>query len=148
MLQFAVKILEVDLTISLVLKAKVKVMCKLNNLISEFHYIFVGLIICSSDCLLSAEWVSSNKIVARSGPGKSKGDIIVITKSGGKGSCTVQFRGYHETIGPLKESAVWVDESHLTGLGRHRALIPSSFQQDDPLGLSVENAVYKIVIYT
>ncbi|KAK4002670.1 exocyst complex component 2 [Daphnia magna] len=103
----------------------------------------IGLIICNSDCLLSAEWISSNKIVARSGPGKSKGDIVVITKSGGKGSCTVQFRGYHETIGPLKESAVWVDESHLTGLGRHRALIPSTFQQDDPLGLSVENAVKK-----
>ena len=105
------------------------------------HVCFAGLIICNSDCLLSAEWVSSNKIVARSGPGKSKGDIVIITKSGGKGSCTVQFRGYHETIGPLKESAVWVDESHLTGLGRHRALIPSSYQQDDPLGLSVENAV-------
>ncbi len=98
--------------------------------------------------MLSAEWVSSNKIVARSGPGKSKGDIVIITKSGGKGSCTVQFRGYHETIGPLKESAVWVDESHLTGLGRHRALIPSSYQQDDPLGLSVENAVLVFTYYT
>ena len=105
-------------------------------------YIFpkfdTGLIVCNSDCLLSAEWQSPNKIVAG---GKNKGDIIIITKSGGKGSCAVQFRGYHETIGPLKESAVWVDESHLTGLGRHTALIPSSYQQDDPLGLSVENAV-------
>ncbi len=106
-----------------------------------FATTFTGLIICGSDCLLSHEWVSSNKIIARSGPGKVKGDIIVITKQGGRGSCTVQFRGYHETIGPLKESALWVDESHLTGLGRHRNLIPSSYQQDDPLGLSVENAV-------
>ena len=105
-------------------------------------YIFpkfdTGLIVCNSDCLLSAEWQSPNKIVPG---GKSKGDIIIITKSGGKGSCAVQFRGYHETIGPLKESAVWVYESHLTGLGRPRALIPSSYWQDDPLGLSVENAV-------
>lgn len=69
-----------------------------------------------------------------------RGDIIILTKSGGIGSCTVQFRGYHETIGPLKESAVWVDESHLVGLGRHRSLIATSFQQEDPLGLSVENA--------
>ena len=98
-----------------------------------------GLIICGSDCILSAEWKSSNKVIARSGPGKGRGDIIIITRSGGTGSCTVQFRGYHETTGPLKESAVWVDESHLSGLGRHRTLIPSSYQQEDPLGLSVEN---------
>lgn len=91
--------------------------------------------------MLSAEWVSSNKIIARSGPGKGKGDIIIITKSGGKGTCTVQFTGYHETIGPLKESAVWVDESNLLGTGRRRALVPSSYQQEDPLDLSVENTV-------
>jgi len=100
----------------------------------------IGLLINESNCLLSAEWVSSNKIIARSGPSKGRGDIIILTKSGGIGSCTVQFRGYHETIGPLKESAVWVDESHLSGLGRHRSLIATSFQQEDPLGLSVENA--------
>ena len=70
---------------------------------------------------------------------KGRGDIIILTKSGGIGSCTVQFRGYHETTGPLKESAVWVDESHLVGLGR-RSLISTTFQQEDPLGLSVENA--------
>ena len=99
-----------------------------------------GLTICGFDCLLSAEWKSSNKIVARSGPGKGRGDIIVVTRSGGGGSCTVQFRGYHETTGPLKESAVWVDESHLSNLGRRRTLIQSSYQQEDPLGLSVENA--------
>ncbi|KDQ71568.1 exocyst complex component 2 [Zootermopsis nevadensis] len=98
-----------------------------------------GLTICGCDCLLSAEWKSSNKIIARSGPGKGRGDIIVTTRSGGRGTSTVQFRGYHETIGPMKESAVWVEEAPLQTLawGR-RSLSPTSYQQEDPLGLSVE----------
>ncbi|XP_063241728.1 exocyst complex component 2 [Bacillus rossius redtenbacheri] len=98
-----------------------------------------GLTICGCDCLLSAEWKSKNKIIARSGPGKGRGDIIVTTRSGGKGTSTVQFRGYHETIGPMKESAVWVEEAPLQTLawGR-RSLSPTSYQQEDPLGLSVE----------
>lgn len=98
-----------------------------------------SLTICGCDCLLSAEWKSPNKIIARSGPCKGRGDIIVITKSGGKGTSTVQFRGYHETIGPLKESAVWVEEAPLQTLawGR-RSLSPTSYQLEDPLGLSVE----------
>lgn len=54
----------------------------------------VGLTICGCDCLLSAEWKSKNKIVARSGPGKGRGDIIVKTKSGGQGTSTVQFKGF------------------------------------------------------
>lgn len=98
-----------------------------------------GLTICGCDCLLSAEWKSPNKIIARSGPGKGRGDIIVTTRSGGKGTSTVQFRGYHETIGPMKESAVWVEEAPLQTLawGR-RSLSPTSYQQEDPLGISVE----------
>lgn len=103
-------------------------------------FISIGLNICGCDCLLSAEWKSSNKVIARSGPGKGKGDIIVTTKSGGKGTCTVQFRGYHETVGPLKESAVWVEETPLPGLSwGHRSLSHSSYHLEDPLGLSVED---------
>ncbi|XP_066587508.1 exocyst complex component 2 [Prorops nasuta] len=99
----------------------------------------IGLTICGCDCLLSAEWKSSNKIIARSGPCKGRGDIIVTTRSGGQGTSTVQFRGYYETIGPMKESAVWVEEPPLENFvwGR-RALSPTNYQQDDPLGLSVE----------
>ncbi|KAK0158108.1 hypothetical protein PV328_009154 [Microctonus aethiopoides] len=99
----------------------------------------VGLTICGCDCLLSAEWKSPNKIIARSGPGKGRGDIIVTTKIGGQGTSTVQFRGYHETIGPMKESAVWVEEAPIQSFvwGRH-ALSPTNYQQEDPLGLSVE----------
>lgn len=92
---------------------------------------------------MSAEWKSSNKIIARTGAAKGKGDIIVTTKSGGRGSSTVQFRAYHETIGPLKESAVWVDEAPNQSLswGR-RVLTPNT--QEDPLGLSIEGNEKKI----
>nr|CAD7410779.1 unnamed protein product [Timema cristinae] len=51
------------------------------------------------------------------------------------------FYSYHETIGPMKESAVWVEEAPLQTLvwGR-RSLSPAGYQQDDPLGLSVEGS--------
>lgn len=61
------------------------------------------------------------------------------TSSGGLGTSTVQFRAYHETVGPLKESAVWVEESPMQSLawGR-RTLAPTGYSQEDPLGLSIE----------
>lgn len=41
--------------------------------------------------------------------------MIVTTKSGGAGTCNVTFKGYHiATIGPMKESAVWVCVKLLT----------------------------------
>lgn len=55
------------------------------------------------------------------------------------GTSTVQFRAYMETIGPMKESAVWVEESPLQNFafGR-RSMAPTGYTQDDPLGLSIE----------
>jgi exocyst complex component 2 len=52
-----------------------------------------GLTICSCDCLFSAECKSSNKIIARSGPAKGHGGIIVTTRYGRRGTSTVQFWG-------------------------------------------------------
>lgn len=94
---------------------------------------------------MSADWKSPNKIIARSGPAKGKGDIIVTTTSGGIGSSTVQFRAYHETIGPMKESAVWIEESPMQSLawGR-RSIAPSKYSQEDPLGLSIEGNEKKL----
>ncbi|XP_050302018.1 exocyst complex component 2 isoform X2 [Anthonomus grandis grandis] len=43
----------------------------------------------------------------------------------------------------MKESAVWVEETELFSWGRH-SLSPSSYQQEDPLGLSVEDTEKKI----
>lgn len=92
---------------------------------------------------MSAEWKSPNKIIARSPPAKGKGDIIATTKLGGRGTCTVQFRSYYETIGPLKESAVWVEESTQSLAWGRRALTATN-TQEDPLGLSLESYEKKI----
>ena len=70
----------------------------------------IGLTICGVDCLMYSEWKSPSKILSRSGRCRGLGDIIVTTRSGGKGTCTVQFRGYEEVITATKESAVWVNE--------------------------------------
>nr|XP_023022943.1 exocyst complex component 2 [Leptinotarsa decemlineata] len=104
----------------------------------------IGLTICGMDCLLTAEWKSQTMITAISGPIKVQGDVIVTTKYGGTGTCNVIFKGYLLTsIGPMKESAVWVEETPMYSWGRH-SLSPSSFQQEDPLGLSVEENENKI----
>ncbi|WAR13335.1 EXOC2-like protein [Mya arenaria] len=100
-----------------------------------------GTRICGVDCLLSADWKSSSKVIARTGPGKGKGDITITTRSGGNGTCTVGFRGFFVQIGPLQESAVWVDETQtvLNQLGRRGNQAPlASRDGEDPLGLSDE----------
>lgn len=90
-----------------------------------------------TDCLLSSEWVSPNKIIARSPAVAGKGDVILVTRSGGRGSSTLQFRSFYEVIGPLKESAVWIEESTQSlAWGRRSVKTPST--QEDPLGLSIE----------
>ena len=102
----------------------------------------IGLRICGVDCLLSAEWKSSNKLIAHTGQAKGKGDIVVVTRSGGVGSSTVTFRGYKIQIGPLQDSAVWIDETHTyhAMFSRNRASSPiTSEEQDDPLGISDES---------
>lgn len=71
----------------------------------------IALIICGTDCLLTAKWKSSSKIIARVGNAKrGSGDIIIVTKSGGRGTSNIQFRVLIEQVGPTTESAVWVDE--------------------------------------
>lgn len=57
------------------------------------HSFSLGLTICGANCLLSADYKSPSKIIARTGQSKpGKGEVIVSTKSGGVGSCTVQFK--------------------------------------------------------
>lgn len=56
-------------------------------------YFISGLTICGANCLLSADYKSGSKIIARTGQSRpGKGDVIVSTRSGGVGSCTVQFK--------------------------------------------------------
>ncbi|XP_042861226.1 exocyst complex component 2-like [Penaeus japonicus] len=107
----------------------------------------IGLTICGVDCLMTAEWKTSNKIIARNVAGNGKGDIIVTTVQGARGTSTVQFKGYQETMGLLKESAVWVDETIFLNMafGRKRPMSPTSALQEDPLGLSVEGNDRKVL---
>ncbi|CAG0913248.1 unnamed protein product [Notodromas monacha] len=111
----------------------------------------IQLTVCGVDCTLFAEWKSPNKILARVGAGEGRGDIIVTTKQGGPGTCMVKFYGYLEAVGPLKESAVWIEERFQFSSPRRRMtassmpgnIVPAAVamqevEDDDPLGLSDE----------
>ncbi|XP_036093483.1 exocyst complex component 2 isoform X1 [Rousettus aegyptiacus] len=103
----------------------------------------IGLTICGHNCLLTAEWMSASKIVCRVGQAKNdKGDIIVTTKSGGKGTSTVSFKLLKpEKIGILDQSAVWVDEINYYDMrtDRNKGISPLSLRPANPLGIEVEN---------
>ena len=103
----------------------------------------VDVVILGQDCRMTAEWVSSSKITALC-PGNSaerEGEIIVVTKSGGTGSCTVSFKFYREkNITPLKEVSSWVPEKVPSSKKRIRSAFNASSRQDfdDALQLSVK----------
>ncbi|GCB73898.1 hypothetical protein scyTo_0002980 [Scyliorhinus torazame] len=102
----------------------------------------VGLTICGHNCLLTAEWMSASKIVCRVGTAKNdKGDIIVTTKSGGKGTSTVSFRLMkQDKIGILDQSAVWVEEMNYYDMrtDRNKGISPLSLRPANPLGIEIE----------
>ncbi|NP_001411631.1 exocyst complex component 2 isoform 2 [Mus musculus] len=102
----------------------------------------IGLTICGHNCLLTAEWMSASKIVCRVGQAKNdKGDIIVTTKSGGKGTSTVSFKLLKpEKIGILDQSAVWVDEMNYYDMrtDRNKGIPPLSLRPANPLGIEIE----------
>ena len=85
--------------------------------------------------MMTADWKSPNKITALCPAKEGKGDIFIATGSGGLGTCNVSFRIYKETIGPLKEVATWMPEKFVS---RRKARRSSPTEQDDPLGLHVE----------
>uniref|UniRef100_A0A672TSB5 Exocyst complex component 2 n=1 Tax=Strigops habroptila TaxID=2489341 RepID=A0A672TSB5_STRHB len=103
----------------------------------------IGLTICGHNCLLTAEWMSASKIVCRVGQAKNdKGDIIVTTKSGGKGTSTVSFKLLKpEKIGILDQSAVWVDEMNYYDMrtDRNKGIPPLSLRPANPLGIEIDN---------
>lgn len=84
---------------------------------------------------MTADWKSPNKIIALCPAKEGKGDIIIATVSGGLGTCNVSLRIYKETLGPLKEVATWMPEKIVS---RRKARRSSPTEQDDPLGLHVE----------
>lgn len=50
---------------------------------------------------------------------------------------------YKETVGPLKEVAVWTQEKYYTRR-KNRILSPTGIEHDDALGLSVEGNELKL----
>ncbi|KAI4881279.1 hypothetical protein NFI96_032540 [Prochilodus magdalenae] len=104
----------------------------------------IGLSICGHNCLLTAEWMSASKIVCRVGPAKDdKGEIIVTTRSGGRGTSTVSFKVLkHEKIGILDQSAVWVDEMNYYDMrtDRNKGISPLSLRPANPLGIEIDKA--------
>ncbi|XP_065641912.1 exocyst complex component 2 isoform X2 [Hydra vulgaris] len=102
----------------------------------------IGIFICNINCTYTAEWQHSRLIHCRTGMGMGIGDIIVFTKSGGKGTCLVKFRGFMPRVGLLTEAAVWVDESKLfeekpTTLSNPHAYTTNTVHTD-PLGVAPE----------
>lgn len=98
--------------------------------------------ICGVDCSMYSEWKSSSKIVTRTRVCTGRGEVLVTTRSGGVGTCTVNFRGILEVIGPTVESAIWVDESHMFSdvFGRKgHPTSPAQLHPEDPLGISDES---------
>ncbi|XP_019398041.1 PREDICTED: exocyst complex component 2 [Crocodylus porosus] len=106
----------------------------------------IGLTICGHNCLLTAEWMSASKIVCRVGQAKNdKGDIIVTTKSGGRGTSTVSFKLLKpEKIGILDQSAVWVDEMNYYGMrtDRNKGMPPLSLRPANPLGIEIDKGKF------
>lgn len=102
----------------------------------------IGLTICGHNCLLTAEWISASKIVCRVGQDKNdKGDIIVTTKSGGKGTSTVFFKLLKpDKIGILDPSAVWVEEMNYYDMrtDRNKGISPLSQRPANPLGIDID----------
>ncbi|XP_051954659.1 exocyst complex component 2 [Xyrauchen texanus] len=102
----------------------------------------IGLSICGHNCLLTAEWMSASKIVCRVGPAKDdKGEIIVTTRSGGRGTSTVSFKLLKpERIGILDQSAVWVDELNYYDMrtDRNKGISPLSLRPANPLGIDID----------
>lgn len=86
-------------------------------------------------------------IVVRSGPtADGLGDICITTRSGGTAVAPMQFETKREPIGPIKESAVWVEETPLKSLtwGR-RQMATAGYSPEDPLRISTEGNVKKTI---
>jgi len=98
-----------------------------------------GVAICRKNCTMTAEWISSSKIICRTAFGMGVGDIIVITKSGGVGTCTVKFTGYEaQKVGPKEVSTIWVDETNYIDQRLDRSQKPQFSLRSDPLGVHLD----------
>lgn len=101
----------------------------------------IGVTIAGVDVLIYTEFVSHSKIITRSPRFKGISDVILTTRYGGIGTCTVQFRGYEEAVSLNKESAVWVNEDELLVFStnqRHRSTSSPTLTIIDPLNIEYD----------
>lgn len=92
--------------------------------------------ICGINCIQWAEWVSSSKLICKTGSGSGVGSIRIVTLSGGEGQCNVTFT--LESVDMLTESSVWVEEvlDDVDDETRHRTNSNELNPKDgDPLGI-------------
>lgn len=84
-----------------------------------------------------------------SGVGQAKrgvGEVVLVTKSMGRSISTVTFRVFLVQIGPLEDSAVWVDESRsVPGREAVRNNISEAVETLDALGLKIDSYVLHLV---
>ena len=101
----------------------------------------VAIKICNVDCTLRAKWEKESRITTYTGFCIGKGDIVVITHSGGAGTSSVGFQGLvKKSIGPTEETCVWVEEDAktiLTGLKRTTA---TEISHENPLSISIDES--------
>lgn len=92
----------------------------------------IELTVNGADCLPYLEWKSPKKIITRCTKTLGSGDIIISTKSGGLGTCDVQFNCYEENVGLTDESAVWVNETDHQVPEKEKNSLPNSSDETNP----------------
>jgi exocyst complex component 2 len=98
---------------------------------------FVAIRICGVDCTLRAKWEKESRITTYTGFCIGKGDIVVVTKSGGVGSSSVGFQGLvRKNVGFTDESCVWIDEDMKSFMSGFKRTTVNEMLQDNPLNLS------------
>jgi exocyst complex component 2 len=103
----------------------------------------VSVRICGVDCTLRAKWEKDNRLTTYTGYCIGKGDIIVVTKSGGAGSSSVGFQGLvKKSVGFTEDYSIWIEEdvkSFLTGLKQKNV---NEMLQDNPLNINLDDSRY------
>jgi len=89
----------------------------------------IKLTINGADCLPYLEWKSPKKIITRCSRALGSGDVLLTTKSGGAGTCDVQFNCYDEIVGPTDEAAIWVNEIDFQAPEKEKLSISGSYEE-------------------
>lgn len=90
----------------------------------------IQLTVSGADCLPYLEWKSTKKITVRCTKTIGSGDIIITTKSGGLGTCDVQFNCHEQVVGRTDESAVWIDDMAETQTSERETIIVPGTGED------------------